>query len=52
MATRMQHPEHGWTHAYDEGEVARLEKLGWSVEKPPVVEPPQKKKPGPKPKAK
>lgn len=32
MATRMVHPLHGATHAYDTGEVDRLKGLGWSVE--------------------
>jgi hypothetical protein len=71
MTTRMHHPEHGWTHAYGDAEVAAHEANGWVVEKltipgeraVPVVpvtaaeaaywiNPPQKKKPGPKPKAK
>lgn len=61
MATRMFHPLNGWTHAYDKGEVERLEKHGWAVEDLSIpgeqvaavvaaVEAPQKKKPGPKPK--
>lgn len=74
MTTRMVHPQHGATHAYDTGEIQRLEKLGWSVEKPAVMgsfsaharggypvpdvvqfyeaPPIERKKPGPKPKAK
>jgi hypothetical protein len=63
MPTRMTHPENGAMHAYDSGEIARLEKLGWSVEKPAEVKEPvvaqvvvevvaERKKPGPKPKAK
>jgi hypothetical protein len=31
-ATRMIHPDHGATHAYDEGEIAKLKAVGWSVE--------------------
>ena len=34
MPTRMIHPAHGAMHAYDTGEIARLQGLGWSVEKP------------------
>lgn len=63
MPTRMAHPLHGFTHAYDNNEIAYLKARGWSVEVPVVEpaapadtvtfsEPPQKKKPGPKPKAK
>lgn len=67
MTTRMVHPQHGATHAYDKGEIERLEKLGWSVEgaaqaiqwptNEEVAErlaaiAPARKKPGPKPKAK
>lgn len=37
MTTRMVHPLHGATHAYDAGEIARLEGLGWSVEVPAVM---------------
>ena len=44
MPTRMTHPQHGATHAYDTGEIKRLEALGWSVEKP--KEEPEKRKPG------
>ena len=32
MATRMMHPVHGFTHAYNNNDIAYLEKLGWSVE--------------------
>jgi hypothetical protein len=28
----MIHPEHGAMHAYDTGEIERLQKLGWSIE--------------------
>lgn len=49
MPTRMTHPQHGATHAYDKGEIERLEKLGWSVEKPAE---PEKRKPGRPAKAK
>ena len=40
MTTRMISPDGGATHAYGEGDIARLEKLGWKVEVPvtaPVV---------------
>jgi len=40
MTTRMISPDGGATHAYGEGDIARLEKLGWVVEKPvtaPVI---------------
>lgn len=52
MTTRMTHPEHGATHAYDKGEIERLEKLGWLKEgdSPKVEE--GKRKPGRPPKAK
>jgi hypothetical protein len=43
MTTRMTHPQHGATHAYDKSEIERLEKLGWSVEKP--AEKPAEKRP-------
>ena len=33
MTTRMHHPEHGWTHAYGDDEVAAHEANGWVVEK-------------------
>jgi hypothetical protein len=33
MTTRMFHPEHGWTHAYGDAEVAAHEARGWQVEK-------------------
>lgn len=46
MPTRMTHPQHGATYAYDVGEVRRLENLGWSVEKPKE----EKRKPGRPPK--
>lgn len=57
MIELMSHPLHGRMHAYDLGEIARLEALGWSVEKPvlislPVVDEPPKRKPGRPPKAK
>jgi hypothetical protein len=74
MPTRMTHPLHGATHAYDTGEITRLEGYGWSVEKPAAIDfakeikenyeeykvefkpvvlvAPERKKPGPKPKAK
>lgn len=32
MTTRMMHPLHGWTHAYSDEEIKRLQELGWSVE--------------------
>ena len=50
----MTHPEHGAMHAYDKSEVERLRALGWSVEgeKPVAEQVPERKKPGPKPKAK
>jgi hypothetical protein len=52
----MVHPLHGATHAYDTGEIERLKKLGWDVEVPKVEAPKiiqeERKKPGPKPKAK
>ena len=35
MTTRMIHPQHGATHAYDNSEIARLKNLGWSVEAEP-----------------
>lgn len=42
MTTRMAHPEHGFTHAYDASEIKRLESFGWKVEAPeadlPVIE--------------
>lgn len=31
-AIRMVHPQHGATHAYDSGEVAKLKGFGWQVE--------------------
>jgi hypothetical protein len=34
MTTRMISPDGGATHAYGEGDIARLEKLGWKVEVP------------------
>jgi hypothetical protein len=34
-ATRMTHPQHGATHAYDSGEIARLKGFGWSVGRSP-----------------
>jgi hypothetical protein len=37
MTTRMIHPEHGAMHAYDAGEIERLQKLGWAVEIPVVA---------------
>lgn len=62
MIVRMVHPDHGATHVYDSSELDRLKSWGWSVEgeNPPVIEPPavvsepapERKKPGPKPKAK
>lgn len=74
MTTRMVHPLHGATHAYDNSEIERLKGFGWAVEVPavnrlmttpevleslaPVVEhireqvAHERKKPGPKPKAK
>lgn len=36
MTTRMMHQQHGWTHAYGDGDIKRLEGLGWSVEAPKV----------------
>jgi hypothetical protein len=36
MTTRMTHPQHGATHAYDTGEIEKLQKLGWSVEVPVI----------------
>lgn len=40
MTTRMVHPLHGATHAYDVNEIERLKGWGWSVEVPaaPVAE--------------
>lgn len=38
MATRMAHPNHGFTHAYNNNDIAYLEKLGWSVEAEKKVE--------------
>lgn len=35
MTTRMVHPLHGATHAYDNGEIERLKGFGWAVEVPP-----------------
>lgn len=36
---RMKHPLHGFHHAYNTNDVAYLEKLGWSEDKPePAVE--------------
>lgn len=32
MTTRMVHPLHGATHAYDNGEIERLKGFGWAVE--------------------
>jgi hypothetical protein len=64
MTTRMFHPEHGWTHAYGDAEVAAHEARGWQVEKLtipgeraaplelPVLSEPPKRKPGRPPKAK
>jgi len=58
MTTRMIHPQHGATHAYDGGEIERLTRLGWTAESAPTTSPapktqePERKKPGPKPKAK
>lgn len=53
---RMIHPQHGATHVYDHGEVARLEKYGWAVdvpaEKPAPEKPAEPRKPGRPPKAK
>lgn len=57
MTTRMQHPQHGFTHAYNQSEISYLETRGWTPEvkaapvapAAPVVvveEAPQKKKPG------
>jgi hypothetical protein len=64
--TYMVHPEHGAMHAYDSGEVKRLEGHGWKVAKEPTaaelqalkapkvveeeVDEPVPKKRGPKPK--
>jgi hypothetical protein len=62
----MMHPQHGWTHAYDNGEIEKLKGLGWVVEgaevpvinnheEPvvlPVLDEPPKRKPGRPPKAK
>lgn len=50
-AIRMVHQEHGATHAYDEGEIERLKKWGWTVEgEAPKAEEkkaePEKRKPG------
>ena len=39
MTTRMIHPLHGATHAYDAGEIAKLQGWGWAVELPPPDEP-------------
>lgn len=39
MIVRMVHPEHGATHVYDQGEMARLQGLGWSVEGEPRCKP-------------
>lgn len=36
MTTRMIHPEHGATHAYDNSEIERLKGFGWAVEVPPA----------------
>lgn len=58
MTTRMVHPEHGATHAYDKGDLERLEKLGWSVEtmahqeQVQQAQVPVKRPPGRPPKAK
>lgn len=52
MIVRMVHPVHGATHAYDQGEVDRLKKLGWDVEKPAIPTAADKRKPGRPPKAK
>lgn len=38
-ATRMTHPQHGATHAYDSGEIAKLKGFGWSVEGEAPAEP-------------
>ncbi len=35
MTTRMKHPEHGWTHAYDQSEIDRLKAHGWEPEEDP-----------------
>ena len=67
MIARMQHPQHGWMHAYSDSEIAYLRGLGWDVEQDPIeaiesakedvktaiadLQAPRKK-PGPKPKAK
>lgn len=62
MTTRMMHPEHGWMHAYGDGEVESLKAQGWEVEAEKVVkealaesmrlDPPPKRKPGRPAKAK
>lgn len=39
MTTRMIHPQHGATHAYDHGQIEQLKKQGWSVE---TDEPPKR----------
>lgn len=52
MTTRMMHPEHGWTHAYDASEVESLKAQGWIVEPEKKPEPEPKRKPGRPAKAK
>lgn len=54
MPTKMTHPDNGQTYALTKIEVESLEARGWSVAPPKVRDEgaPQKKKPGPKPKAK
>lgn len=39
MPVRMQHPKHGYTHAYNTVDKAYLESLGWRVEEAKPVEP-------------
>lgn len=36
MPTRMKHPIHGYTHAYNTNDLDYLKGLGWSVDEPEV----------------
>ena len=37
MPIRMQHPNHGYMHAYNANDLAYLKALGWSVAEEPEV---------------
>lgn len=49
MIQRMQHAQHGFTHAYSQEQVSELEKAGWEKEIV-IKQEPVKGKPGRKPK--